>query len=140
MKLRDSAPPSLPSPPTPRCGCLKPDLYLLFGQNVPLSDAHNVVLGQPEGTLKPKSCYCFFFFFLHNQSGTILQASISLHSLDLKPRCREVTGDTETTVGEAGFIIDTGQEDPEANILLYCTSSDRFAKTADLRRPARPKY
>lgn len=56
LKLRDS---------TPRRGCLKPDLYLLFGQNFALTDVHNVVLGQPERTLKPQSYYYFLYYFFY---------------------------------------------------------------------------
>lgn len=64
-------PSSVPCQPPLRM--LKPDLYMLFGQTVDLTDIHNVVLGQPAGILKPQSCYVFFFLsFLNNQSGTIL--------------------------------------------------------------------
>lgn len=39
---------------------------MLFGQNVALTDDHNVVLGQPEGTLKPILLLPFFFFYTIN--------------------------------------------------------------------------
>lgn len=71
LRWRDGNP-SLRTLPTPAADVLKPDLYMLFGQTVDLTDIHNVVLGQPAGILKPQSCYVFFFSFLNNQSGTIL--------------------------------------------------------------------